>query len=54
MVVDRKKSEVLNRLNRTREERKPDLREEREGRDREERLERRRAEQEEVIVHQVL
>lgn len=48
MLVEKKLSEVVNRLNKTRELKKPDLRAEREERDRQERLEKRRAQAEEV------
>lgn len=48
MKVEKKIGEVVNRLNKTKEERKPDLQAEREERDREERVERRRREEEEV------
>ena len=47
-VTVEKDTEILKRLNKTKEERKPDLREEREERDRQERLEKRRKQQEEV------
>ena len=51
MTVEKKLNDVVNRLNKTCEERKPDLCAEREERDREERLERRRLQEEEVWVH---
>jgi hypothetical protein len=44
--VEKKLSEVVNRLNKTREERKPNLQEEREERDRQERAERRKRDDE--------
>ena len=47
-VTVEKDTEILKRLNKTKEERKPDLREEREERDRQERLEKKRKQQEEV------
>ncbi|KAL5457109.1 hypothetical protein EMCRGX_G034348 [Ephydatia muelleri] len=46
-VVAKKSSEIINRLNKTKEEKKPDLREEREQRDKLERMEARKKEQEE-------
>ena len=49
--VEKKINEIVNRLNKTREQRKPDLQAEREERDREERVERRRRDEEEVCVH---
>ena len=49
-MVAKKSSEILNRLNKTKEERKPDLRAEREDRDRQERMEARKKEQEEVLI----
>ena len=48
VTVEKKLSEVVNRLNKTSEERQPDLRAEREERDRQERLEKRRLQEEEV------
>ena len=42
MKVEKRLSEVVNRLNKTKEERKPNLEEEREERDRQERAERRK------------
>ena len=53
MLVDRKMSEVVNRLNKTKEERKPDLRAEREERDRQERIELRKQQEEKVGVAHV-
>ena len=46
--VEKKLNDVVNRLNKTKELRKPDLQAEREERDREEREERRRKQEEEV------
>ena len=54
MTVEKKLSEIVNRLNKTCEERQPDLRAEREERDRQERLERRRMQEEEVGFHLLL
>ena len=51
MLVEKKLSEVMNRLNKTREMKKPDLQAEREERDRAERLEKRQAQEEEVGWH---
>ena len=48
MKVEKKLSDVVNRLNKTKEERKPNLQEEWEERDRQERAERKRREEEEV------
>ena len=48
MKVEKKLSEIVNRLNKTREERKPNLQEEREERDRQERAERRKRDDEMV------
>ena len=48
MLVEKKDGERLKRLNKTKEEHKPDLRAEREERDRQERLELRQQEQEQV------
>ena len=48
--VERKLSEVVNRLNKTKEEKQPDLMGEREEREREERVERRRREEEVVSL----
>ena len=48
-VTVEKDTEILKRLNKTKEERKPDLREEREERDRQERLEKKRKQQEEKL-----
>ena len=48
MTVEKKVNEIVNRLNKTCEERQPDLRAEREERDRQERLEKRRQQEEEV------
>ena len=53
MTVE-KDTEILKRLNKTKEERKPDLREEREERDRQERLEKKRKQQEEVKISAVI
>ncbi len=50
VVVDRKVGEIVNRLNKTKEWKKPDLRLEREERDRRERQERRKMELEEVCM----
>ena len=49
-MVEKKQGEVINRLNKTREEKFPNLREEREERDREERTELRRKQEEKVGV----
>lgn len=49
-MVEKKLSDIVNRLNKTSEERMPDLRAEREERDRQERLERRRQQEEEVCA----
>ena len=46
--VERKMNEVVNRLNRTKELRRPNLREEREERDREETVDKRRRAEEQV------
>ena len=46
--VEKKLNDVVNRLNKTKEERKPNLQEEREERDREERREKKRRDEEEV------
>ena len=48
VTVEKKLSEIVNRLNKTSEEHQPDLRAEREERDRQERLEKRRLQEEEV------
>ena len=48
MMVEKKLGDVVNRLNRTREERQPDLQAEREQRDSEERRELRLKKEEEV------
>ncbi len=48
VVVEKRLGEVVNRLNKTKEWKKPDLRGQREERDRQKRLERRRREAEEV------
>ena len=48
MIVEKKLGEVVNRLNRTREEKYPNLREEREKRDRLEEAELRHQQQEKV------
>ena len=53
-VVDKKNNDVIKRLEKTKEQRKPDLRAEREERDRQERKEQRRREKEEVFVHCIL
>ena len=50
MTVEKKLNEIMNRLNKTCEERQPDLRAEREERDRQERLDRRRLQEEEVGI----
>ena len=54
VTVEKKLNEIVNRLNKTCEERQPDLRAEREERDRQERLERRRLQEEEVGFHLLL
>ena len=54
VTVEKKLNEIVNRLNKTCEERQPDLRAEREERDRQERLERRRLQEEEVRIHRHL
>ena len=51
VLVEKKVGEVVNRLNKTRQLKKPDLRGERERRDAEERREMRRMEEEEVGGH---
>ena len=48
VMVEKKLGEVVNRLNKTKVERKPNLRAEREERDRQERMELRMAQEEEV------
>lgn len=53
-MVERKVSEVVNRLNKTKQETKPDLRAEREERDRQERLEMKRIKEEEVGMVQIV
>ena len=47
-MIEKKLGEVVNRLNKTKVEKKPDLRAEREERDKQERMELRRAQEEEV------
>lgn len=49
MMVEKKLGEVVNRLNKTREEKYPNLREERERRDRQEEAELRHQQQEKVV-----
>ena len=51
VMVEKKASDIVNRLNKTCEERQPDLRAEREERDRQERLEKRRVQEEEVCLY---
>ena len=48
MTVEKKLSDIVSRLNKTCEERKPDLRAEKEEHDRRDRLERRRIQEEQV------
>ena len=48
MKVEKKLNDVVNRLNKTKEMRKPNLQEEREERDREERAEKKKREEEKV------
>ena len=48
MKVEKKLNDVVNRLNKTKEQRKPDLQAEREERDRQDRVERRRLEEQKV------
>ena len=50
MLVEKKLSDVVNRLNKTKEERNLDLRAEREERDRQERIELRKQQDEKVGV----
>ena len=50
MVVEKRINEIVNRLNKTKEERFPDLRMEREERDREEREDKRKELQAKVMV----
>lgn len=48
MKVEKKLNDVVNRLNKTKEQRKPDLQAEREERDRQDRVEKRRLEEQKV------
>lgn len=52
-MVEKKLGDVVNRLNKTREEKYPNLQEERERRDAEERAELRHQQQEKVCLHVV-
>lgn len=49
IVLEKKDNDILRRLNKTKEERQPDLRAEKEERDRAERQEQRKRQQEEVF-----
>ena len=51
IVVEKKVNEIINRLNKTKEEKDPNFREEREQRDREERNEQKKRQQQEVFNH---
>lgn len=50
IVLEKKDNDILRRLNKTKEERQPDLRAEKEERDRAERQEQRKKQQEEVFI----